>query len=526
MYTHCSQTKYHVISLYILYRQKALIYPSVTGILSGLSKTSQLKNPSQSIPNGILIAILSSTSIYLLVCWLFGSTFSNRILKVDKFISASASYPHEMIVRVGVGISCMGLLLQHLSTAPTVLAAISSDNVLPFLSWLRPAEEGSTPIRALWLSALLVALPTLGGNLDHVSPYTTIFYLLMYAGINIATCISGYVRPPGFRPTFKYFHWSVSFVGFVWCLALSFAISGVATFCSMLAFLLFKAYIKKSRRLAATGMKWGTLGSAVRYNIVSSALTSLAKHATNSSYSKEDVSRFNNVDSDSTVPSSISAPSSCEQDEWIHFQQPTEFHAKNFRPQLLTIVPVDFQGTPYNLHVLSIANQFQQMGRGISVVISIIDRSASTQSASIATAVNDICSEKEDDSVVSRLSSERWQNEKESFSTVSSGMDHQDTIQLIRRSKALLMMHMKKEGMVRKLCFVSIQCDHFANSPISLSARMGLLRFQQLMENSSRLSGLLSFIRDWGLFRPIQFYYPIPPLRPLDLARKRIWIAT
>ena len=205
--------------------KSALIYPSVTGILSGLSKSSQLKNPSQSIPNGILTAIITTSSIYLIVCWLFGMTFSNRILKVDKFISASASFPHEIIVRVGVGISCMGLLLGHLSTAPTVLAAISSDNVLPFLSFLKPTDEEETPIRALWLSALLVAIPTLGGNLDHVSPYTTIFYLLMYSGLNAATCISGYVQAPGFRPTFRYFHWSVSFAGFVWCLVLSFLVS-------------------------------------------------------------------------------------------------------------------------------------------------------------------------------------------------------------------------------------------------------------------------------------------------------------
>jgi potassium/chloride transporter 4/5/6 len=173
----------------------------------------------------MFVSIITTSSIYLLVCWLFGMTFSNRILKVDKFISASASYPHEMIVRVGVGISCLGLLLGHLSTAPTVLAAISSDNVLPFLSFLRPTEEETTPIRALWLSALLVAIPTLGGNLDHVSPYATISYLLMYAGLNAATCISGYVRPPGFRPTFRYYHYSVSFVGFVWCLTLSFLVS-------------------------------------------------------------------------------------------------------------------------------------------------------------------------------------------------------------------------------------------------------------------------------------------------------------
>jgi hypothetical protein len=462
----------------------ALIYPSVTGILSGLSKSSQLKNPSQSIPNGMLTAILTTSSIYLLVCWLFGMTFSNRILKVDKFISASASYPHEMIVRVGVGVSCMGLLLGHLSTAPTVVSAVALDNVLPFMSFLRPTEEETTPIRALWLSALLVALVAIPGNLDHVSPYTTIFYLLMYAGLNAATCISGYVRPPGFRPTFRYFHWSVSFVGFVWCLTLSFLvsidvlhsvslirllpnttqISGVGTFISMLAFLLFKAYVKKSRRLAATGMKWGTLGSAVRYNIIASALTSLAKHATNASFQTEYDSGAHQsalFHSDASDQSSISGvyprEDVSEQDEWVHFQPNTEFHAKNWRPQLLTIVDVDSQGTPMNLHVLHIASQLQQMGRGINAVISIIDRSAVTMSASVASAVDELCAEasaaNEDGSEsvasgVSGLSCERWRNEGESVSTASSGIDHQDTIKLIRRTKALLMLEMKKGGMV------------------------------------------------------------------------------
>ena len=229
----------------------------------------------------------------------------------------------------------------------------------------------------------------------------------------------------------------------------------------MLAFLLFKAYVKKSRRLAATGMKWGTLGSAVRYNIVSSALTSLAKHATNTSFPSDDCigpkgTHRSSFNSDASVPSSLSSiqarEDTSEQDEWVHFQASTEFHAKNWRPQLLTLVDVDFQGTPHNLHVLFIASQLQQVGRGINVVISIIDRSTATISASVASAVNAICADvtensNEDGSVVSS-SSERWKNEGESVSTMSSGIDHQNTIKLIRRTKALLMLQMKKEGMV------------------------------------------------------------------------------
>lgn len=190
----CHVTSNSHISSCLFQHSLALIYPSVTGILAGMSKSGQLKNPAQSIPKGTLYSILSSTAIYLFVCWLFGTTISNRTLKVEKFITASISYPHELIVRGGVIVSCLGLILGCLSTAPNLLAAMSSDKVLPFLSFIRPTVEGEIPIRALWLSALLVALPTLGGNLDHVSPYATIFYLLMYAGLNACTCVSGYIK--------------------------------------------------------------------------------------------------------------------------------------------------------------------------------------------------------------------------------------------------------------------------------------------------------------------------------------------
>lgn len=229
-----------------------------------MSKSLQLKNPSHSIPKGTFWSIITSTIVYLTVCWLFGMTISNRTLKVDKFVTASVSYPHELVVRAGVIVSCLGLILGCMSTAPNLITAMSSDDVLPFLAFVRPDREGAQPLKALWFTALLVAIPTLGGNLDHVSPYATIFYLLMYAGLNVATCISGYVKPPGFRPTFRYFHWSVSFVGFVWCLGLSFCISSVGTFASLLAFLLMHGYIKKARRLAKSGARWGTLGNAVR----------------------------------------------------------------------------------------------------------------------------------------------------------------------------------------------------------------------------------------------------------------------
>ena len=89
----------------------ALIYPCVTGMMAGMSKSLHLKNPSHSIPKGTFWAIITCTIVYLTVCWLFGMTISNRTLKVDKFVTASVSFPHELIVRVGVVVSCFGLIL-------------------------------------------------------------------------------------------------------------------------------------------------------------------------------------------------------------------------------------------------------------------------------------------------------------------------------------------------------------------------------------------------------------------------------
>ena len=444
----------------------ALIYPCVTGMLGGMSKVVYLKSPSKSVPKGMFWAIITSTLVYLAVTWLFGMTISNRTLKVDKFVTASVSFPHEIVVRAGVVISCLGLILGCMATAPNLVVAMSSDDVLPFLQFLRRANEDDRPTMALWFTALMIALPTLCGNIDLLAPYATIFYLLMYSGVNAATCISGLVRAPGFRPTFRFFHWSVSFVGFAWCLGLSFCISGVGTFVSVLAFLLLFAYIKKARRLAKSGVKWGTLGNAVRYNIVSSALNSLAKSAASSSFPTEvtmpmteESIHLNGMDfsSDGSVLSG-----SLDREECVHFQQPaSEFHAKNWRPQLLTIMDVDYSGTPTNLHVMSLAAQLQRTGRGINVVISIIDRSQAAKAASVASAMHSICAEIDDSSVISEMTgtsglapaqikrSDRWKNEEviDNHSLKTGGIDHIDTIKLIQRAKAIIMFQMRREGM-------------------------------------------------------------------------------
>lgn len=307
----------------------AIFYPSVTGILAGSNRSGVLKNASQSIPTGTLGAIGFTTGIYILVVWLYGLTMANPVLINDKFVVAAAAWPCAEVVSIGVIFSSIGAALQTLSGAPQVLSAIAKDDALPFLSWLKPTESENDMLKAVWFTWFLASLPTLSGNLDHITPLVTMFFLLMYAGINLSCFFLSYLKTPGFRPTFKHFHWSTSLFGFFLCLILvGLVVNGVTAVTVLVLFFSLYAY---SRRRSAK-KEWGDVGNVLRYVIANRTLKDLAG------------SQF------------------------------TDFHAKNWRPQILTIVDTDKCGNPANLQVLALASQLKAGGGGVHIVTSVMCR--------------------------------------------------------------------------------------------------------------------------------------------------------
>lgn len=310
------------------WRLLAIFYPSVTGIMAGCNRSAVLENPAKSIPRGTLGAIGFTTSIYLLVVWLYGSVMANALLIQDKFVVAAVAWPLEEIVAVGVIFSSIGAALQTCAGAPIVLAAIALDDVLPFLAWLKPLTSEDEPYRAIWFTWLLASVPALTGNLDRITPLVTMFFLLMYSGVNLSCFLLGFLKTPGFRPTFRYFHWSASFVGFVWCLGLVALVAPwYLTFVVLILFVLLYLYTKRQH----AQKEWGDVGNALRYVVATNALRALAGAQ-------------------------------------------TDFHAKNWRPQILTVVDTDVCGNPTNLHVLALAKQLKQGGGGIHMVTSVMKR--------------------------------------------------------------------------------------------------------------------------------------------------------
>ncbi|GMI01166.1 hypothetical protein TrST_g824 [Triparma strigata] len=300
----------------------ALFYPSVTGIMAGSNRSAVLADPGRSIPTGTLGAIGCTTFIYIFTIWLFGTSLANETLMNDKLIVTAVTYPHEIIVKIGIIMSCIGAGLQSMTGAPRLLAAIAEDDSIPFLRPFAPANPSDEPSRALWLTWFIASLPVLAGNLDFITPIITLFFLLMYAGVNFSCFILSILKAPGFRPSFKYFHWSTSLFGTVWCIGLGLVISWYVTLVAMFLFMLLYLYI----RTQGAVKDWGDALRGLRYGIARDELLALAVK--------------------------------------------DNFHAKNWRPQMLVLVDIDENGNPLKPSLISFVGQLKK-GRGLTMVASI-----------------------------------------------------------------------------------------------------------------------------------------------------------
>ena len=99
------------------------------------------------------------------------------------------------------------------------------------------------------------------------------------------------------------------------------------------------------------------------------------------------------------------------------------FHAKNWRPQLLTLVDTDEEGTPLAQEVLALAAQFRG-GRGLNIVVSIKHGSYLRKGTF---EISQRCSEK----LKKFMEKERLQVSKFSYVYICQSINHQPSTHLM-----------------------------------------------------------------------------------------------
>uniref|UniRef100_A0A8C1YV73 Solute carrier family 12 member 6 n=1 Tax=Cyprinus carpio TaxID=7962 RepID=A0A8C1YV73_CYPCA len=306
-----------------------IFFPSVTGIMAGSNRSGDLKDAQRSIPIGTILAILTTSLVYLSCVLLFGSCVEGVVLR-DKFgdsvkgnlVVGTLSWPSPWVIVIGSFFSTCGAGLQSLTGAPRLLQAIAKDNIIPFLRVFGHGKANGEPTWALLLTAVLAELGILIASLDLVAPILSMFFLMCYLFVNLACALQTLLRTPNWRPRFSYYHWTLSFLGMTICLALMFISSWYYAIVAMVIAGMIYKYIEYN----GAEKEWG---DGIRGLSLSAA-------------------RFALLRLEEGPP-----------------------HTKNWRPQLLVLLKLDEDAHVKSPRLLTFASQLKA-GKGLTIVGTVI----------------------------------------------------------------------------------------------------------------------------------------------------------
>lgn len=206
-----------------------VFFPAVTGISAGSSISGDLKDPSDAIPKGTFLAILTTTVIYLLMGVLMSACFTpDGLADITTQIDAIDISLFPPLVYLGVFSAALSSALALLVGAPRILMAMARDDVV---SWLGPFKKGyfamDEPLRGYILVICIAFIAILALDLNSVSPLVTNFYLVQYGFINFSVASAHFAKAPGWRPSFKYYNAYLATLGTILCVASMFMVGFV-----------------------------------------------------------------------------------------------------------------------------------------------------------------------------------------------------------------------------------------------------------------------------------------------------------
>lgn len=255
----------------------ALFFPAVTGIMAGANMSGDLKDPARSIPAGTLLAILFTSSIYLSLALLMGGAQTSDVLaNLDgKSLVIADLSAIPFLITAGVIAATLSSALGSMMGAPRILQAFAKDNVFPAL---RPFAVGggqtNEPRRATALTFVISqAAILLIADLNSIAPLITMFFMLTYGLLNVATFYEAITKNPSYRPRFRYSHWITSLAGAFGCLGVMFLIDWL--WASIAIFGMGGLYLYISQKQVET--RWGDLQRGLLFERTRKNLLKLEK---------------------------------------------------------------------------------------------------------------------------------------------------------------------------------------------------------------------------------------------------------
>uniref|UniRef100_A0A7N6C164 Solute carrier family 12 member 7a n=1 Tax=Anabas testudineus TaxID=64144 RepID=A0A7N6C164_ANATE len=317
-----------------------IYFPSVTGIMAGSNRSGDLRDAQKSIPIGTIMSVC--------LCVDVGFGWFGFSLKKTPVIGALA-WPSPWLIVIGSFFSCCGAGLQSLTGAPRLLQAIARDGIMPFLHvsiaqildtsamlimkchkvhlhQLLVFGSGKANGEPTWGLLLTVGICEIGiliASLDAVAPILSMFFLMCYLFVNLACAVQTLLRTPNWRPRFKFYHWTLSFLGMSLCVSLMF----ISSWYYALVAMMIAGCIYKYIEYRGAEKEWGQGIRGLSLNAARYALLRLEE-----------------------------AP----------------LHTKNWRPQLLVLCKLNSDLTVKHPRLLSFTSQLKA-GKGLTIICSVLE---------------------------------------------------------------------------------------------------------------------------------------------------------
>ena len=231
--------------------------------------SGDLKEPGRAIPRGTLLAILFTGLVYLAFAVLLGGSVSREALRSDSMTVAKHALIPWLII-VGVFAATLSSALGSMMGAPRILQALARDDALPFL---KPFAKGSGPTneprRATVASFAIAQSGIMLGDLNAIAPVITMFFMITYGAINLATFFEAVSGNPSYRPTFRWCHWTASLAGAVLCGGAMLLISPVWAVIAVIVMAAIYDGLRRQELKATWGdVVSGTIFERIRHNLM------------------------------------------------------------------------------------------------------------------------------------------------------------------------------------------------------------------------------------------------------------------
>ncbi|XP_073346660.1 solute carrier family 12 member 9-like isoform X2 [Pagrus major] len=242
----------------------AVMFNGCTGIMAGSNMSGDLKNPSYSIPRGTISAVLTTFITYNLLSLLIAWSCDRHLLQRDySFLGDINIWPP--MLTVGVYSSTMSAAMSNLIGASRILYALSKDNLFGgVLALAKKTSRSGNPWASVLVSWLLIQVVLFTGKLNTIAGIVSIFFLLVYAAVNLACLALEWASAPNFRPSFRCFTWHTCTLGIIGCLLMMFLINAIYAFASIAFMLLLVMLIHYLGPIS----NWGYISQALIFHQV------------------------------------------------------------------------------------------------------------------------------------------------------------------------------------------------------------------------------------------------------------------